>query len=330
MESASSNMLLTSLAFIGIAGVIIALFYPYIFGQSSAQKRLSSVVGPQNRSDRGNRKAVDDSKRKDIEKALRELEEKQKGAGRSRITLLIRLRQGGLSWSKRTYFAISATLAIVSCLFNLSMGFNPFLALACGTTIGLLGPHLYVGFRRNHRMNGFTKEFPNAIDIIVRGIKSGLPVVDCLRVISVEAPEPVRSEFREMVEDQMIGLPVDQAAERLAERVPLAEARFFAIVVALQSRTGGNLSDALSGLSKVLRDRQKMKAKIRSMSSEAKASAGIIAALPVVVLTGMKLLSPAYIDVIFETTTGLIILSCCIAWMGLGVFIMSKMIRFDF
>jgi tight adherence protein B len=194
----------------------------------------------------------------------------------------------------------------------------------------LLGPHFAVSFLRSRRLAKFAKEFPNAIDVIVRGVKSGLPVVDCLRIISVEASEPIRSEFKELVEDQTLGLPIDQAVQRLPKRIPLAEAKFFAIVISLQSRTGGSLSDALGGLSKVLRERQKMQAKIRSMSAEAKASAGIIGSLPVAVLVLMKIASPGYIDFMFTTLAGQIILGGSVAWMMVGVLVMWKMIRFDF
>jgi tight adherence protein B len=326
-----SNPFLFIIAFIGLAGIILALFYPFIFGKNQAQKRLTSVVGNQGKSDAKGRKTVsDDAKRKDIEKALRELEERQKGAGRSRVTLLIRLRQAGLNWGKQTYFIISAILAVAICILNIVWGLDWFPALAFGAMSGLVMPHFYVSIRRSRRMASFAKDFPNAIDIIVRGVKSGLPVADCLRIISIEAAEPVRSEFREIVEDQTVGLAIDQATGRLAERVPLAETRFFAIVIALQSRTGGNLSDALSGLSKVLRDRQKMHAKVRAMSSEAKSSAGIIGAVPVLLVAALKILSPEYMDILFDTFAGRIIIAGCIVWMGIGVFIMSKMIRFDF
>jgi tight adherence protein B len=187
-----------------------------------------------------------------------------------------------------------------------------------------------VNARRNKRFKGFSAAFPNAVDVIVRGVKAGLPLVDCLRIISTEAQEPVRSEFRTIVEDQTLGMPLDQAVQRLSERIPLAEANFFAIVVGLQSRTGGSLSEALGNLSKVLRERKKMQAKIKAMSSEAKASAGIIGSLPVVVAMLVYLTSPDYIMLLFTTGTGQITLAASLAWMGVGIFIMRQMINFDF
>ena len=128
------------------------------------------------------------------------------------------------------------------------------------------------------RMKKFIVEFPNAVDVIIRGVKAGLPLGDCIRVIAAEAAEPVRSEFRRIVEAQAIGLSVAEAVEKLHDSVPIAEANFFSIVINLQSKSGGNLSEALGNLSRVLRDRKKMALKIKAMSSEAKTSAGIIGA----------------------------------------------------
>jgi Flp pilus assembly protein TadB len=165
----------------------------------------------------------------------------------------------------------------------------PFLAWACcrrsvsAFAGGLLLPHFYVNFMRARRFKRFSAEFANAMDVIVRGLKSGLPLADCMKIIAAEAQEPVRSEFKAIIEDQAMGMPSDEAVQRLPQRMPVAEASFFAIVIAIQSRTGGSLSEALGNLSKVLRERKKMQAKIKAMSSEAKSSAGIIGALPVFV-----------------------------------------------
>jgi tight adherence protein B len=165
--------------------------------------------------------------------------------------------------------------------------------------------------------------------VIVRGVKAGLPLADCLRIISLEAQEPVRSEFKLVLEDQTLGLPVDQAVQRLFERVPLAEANFFAIVISLQSQTGGSLSEALANLSKVLRERKKMKAKIKAVSSEAKASAGIIGSLPLLVAGLLYLTSPAYISLLFTTSVGHMVIAASAVWMLMGTLVMRKMINFD-
>jgi tight adherence protein B len=164
----------------------------------------------------------------------------------------------------------------------------------------------------------------------VRGIKAGLPLLDSMKMIAADAPEPVRSEFRSIIETQAIGMPIGEACGKLYERVPVAEANFFGIVISIQQRAGGNLSETLGNLSRVLRDRKKMKAKIQAMSMEAKASATIIAALPLAVMGLVYITSPQYIELLWTTSTGRMMLVCCAMWMSMGVFVMRRMINFDF
>jgi len=322
-------ILVAALATIAVLGLLVAVFYSSLEKNAQGQKRLAAISASGGASGRHARS--DDTRRRDIERTLREIEEKQKATKGSKPNLLMRMRQAGLAWSTRAYYfcCILVGLGTFLIVFSASrIGLLP--SLGFGVTAGLLGPHFFVGFMRASRFKRFSKEFPNAVDVIVRGVRSGLPVVDCLRIISVEAAEPVRSEFKEIVDDQTLGLPIDQAIQDLPTRIPLAEAKFFAIVISLQSRTGGNLSDALSGLSKVLRERQKLQAKVRSMSAEAKTSAGIIGSMPVGILLLMQLTSPAYIEPMFTTLAGKVILAACGAWMMIGVLAMWKMIRFDF
>lgn len=322
-------LMIAALAALSVLSLLAGIFYSRLNKNYEAQKRVAAIgrTGPA----KGRSPRVEDSKRRDIERTLREMEEKQQSTKGARPSLLVRMRQAGLSWSSRRYYAWcllagAGTFLILLGLFDL--GLLPLLGF--GAAAGLLGPHLYVGYRRGRRFRRFTREFPNAVDVIVRGVKSGLPAVDCLRIISVEAQDPVREEFRAVVEDQTLGLPLDQAVQRLPERIPLPEAKFFAIVIAMQSRTGGNLSEALGGLSRVLRERQKMHAKIRAMSAEAKTSAGIIGSLPVVVLLLLQVMSPKYIEPLLITFAGKVLLCLCLTWMLMGVLVMAKMIRFDF
>src|SRR4029077_20114782 len=150
-------------------------------------------------------------------------------------------------------------------------------------------------FLKKRREQKFLHNFPDAVDVIVRGVKAGLPLGDCLRIIAAEAQEPVRGEFKVIVESQQVGISMGEACAKLHERMPLPEANFFGIVVGIQQKAGGNLSEALANLSRVLRDRKKMKAKIKAMSMEAKASAVIIGSLPVAVGLLVYLTSPDYI-----------------------------------
>jgi tight adherence protein B len=168
------------------------------------------------------------------------------------------------------------------------------------------------------------------VDVIVRGIKSGLPLTDCLNVIVADTQEPVKSEFRAIVESQAVGVPLGEACLKLYERMPVAEANFFGIVIFIQQKSGGNLSEALGNLSRVLRDRKKMKAKIQAMSMEAKASGAIIAALPFIVMILVYLTSPDYISLLWTDKLGNLLLAGSAVWMSLGVFVMRKMINFDF
>ena len=164
----------------------------------------------------------------------------------------------------------------------------------------------------------------------MRGIKAGLPLLDSMRIISIEAPEPVRGEFRSIMETQAIGMPIGEACSKLYERIPIPEANFFGIVISIQQKAGGNLSEALGNLSRVLRERKKMKAKIQAMSMEAKASASIIACLPVAVMVLVYITSPQYIELLWTHPTGRFMLAGCAVWMFMGVMVMRKMINFDF
>jgi tight adherence protein B len=181
----------------------------------------------------------------------------------------------------------------------------------------------------SRRFKRFAAEFPNAIDVIVRGIKAGMPLIDCLKIVASEAQDPVKTEFKALVDDQALGLPLDEAVQRMPHRVPLSETTFFAIVIAIQSRTGGSLSEALGNLSKVLRERKKMKQKVKAMSGEAKASAMIIGSLPVAVAGLLYVTSPNYIALLFITQTGNLVLAGCGLLMLMGIMVMRKMINFD-
>ena len=161
-----------------------------------------------------------------------------------------------------------------------------------------------LSFLKKRRENKFLNAFPDAVDVIVRGIKAGLPLLDCLKMIAIEAPEPVSSEFRAILETQAVGMPLGEACGKLYERMPLPEANFFGIVISIQQKAGGNLSEALGNLSRVLRDRKKMKAKIQAMSMEAKASAAIIGALPIAVMMLVYITSPHYIELLWTDPLG--------------------------
>ncbi len=201
-------------------------------------------------------------------------------------------------------------------------------ALGFAGALGL--PRWLLSFLKKRREANFLDSFPDAVDIIVRGVKAGLPLLDCLKMITIEAPEPVKSEFRAIVETQAIGMPLGEACGKLYEHMPVPEANFFGIVISIQQKAGGNLAEALGNLSRVLRDRKKMKAKIQAMSMEAKASASIIGALPVAVMTLVYITSPQYISLLWTEPLGRVMLAASAVWMSMGVMVMKKMINFDF
>jgi tight adherence protein B len=202
------------------------------------------------------------------------------------------------------------------------------LLVAVTATVGL--PQLVLARLRIRRISKFVGHFPTAIDIIVRGIKSGLPLGDTIRIAAAESQEPVKSEFRRVVESLSLGMTLPEAVERMAQRVPIAETNFFSIVIAVQGKAGGNLSEAMGNLSRVLRERKKMKGKISAMSMEAKASAAIIGAVPFLVVGALYVSSPKYVSLLWLTSHGRMISEIAICWMAIGVAMMKKMIAFDF
>jgi tight adherence protein B len=321
------------LAVFSVGGVAVAALYPRLAGRSKSEKRLEAIGATKQKAAADRIGAEEGRRRRTVEDTLKELEETQKEKARksAKPSLTTRMRQAGLAWTKRTYYLISAGVAlVVMALCFVGFGFGPLPTIGFGISAGVLLPHFFVNFARKRRLRRFSNEFPNAVDVIVRGVKAGLPLIDCLKVIAREAVNPVRSEFQEVVEDQTLGMPLSDAVGRLPERIPLAEANFFAIVVIIQSKTGGSLSEALSNLSKVLRDRKKMSGKIRAMSAEAKSSAGIIGSLPIIVAVLVWFTSPDYIALLFTTFVGNVVLACCAFWMFLGIMVMRKMINFDY
>jgi tight adherence protein B len=314
------------LATVATGGVAWVFLYPLLSGERKAEQRMASVARPEPaaRVARQSQK----SRRDVIETTLKEFEERTKKS--KRVPLAVRLARAGLKWSKRQFIIISALIGIG--LFGLGMLTNTgSLIAAVFGFVGAFGvPAWLLSFLKKRRETKFLNGFPDAVDIIVRGVKAGLPLLDSLKVITTEAQEPIKSEFRAILETQAVGMPLGEACAKLYEHMPLPEANFFAIVIAIQQRAGGNLAEALGNLSRVLRDRKKMKAKIKAMSQEAKASASIIAALPVAVMMMVWFTSPNYISLLWTEPLGRVMLFCSVAWMATGVLVMKKMINFDF
>ena len=190
-------------------------------------------------------------------------------------------------------------------------------------------PRILLGMATNGRNKKMINQFADALDIIVRGVKSGLPLNECVRIISKESPEPLRSEFAMLTDNLSMGAGLERSLNTFYKRVPLQEVNFFMIVLMIQSKAGGNLSEALGNLSSVIRARKMMREKVKAMSSEAKASAMIIGALPFVVGSLVYMTTPAYIMQLFTTDTGHLFLTIGVVMMSMGILVMRKMINFD-
>ena len=330
----------TVLAFIALAGFSAgAVAYAFLFNTISEEKtterRLDTIKKAE--TDRTvvtasrDRAAEAAKRRKSVQDSLKELDAKQASTDKNikKPPLRIQLRQAGMQVSVERFYLYSAVCGIVVTALAFFLK-APLLVLPGAFIAGVFGlPRWFVSFRRARRVKAFLNEFPNALDIIVRAVKSGLPLNDGVRLIASEAPEPVRGEFRRIVESQQIGMSIPDAALRMPETMPCPEAGFFGIVIQIQSQAGGNLSEALGNLSRVLRDRKKMKAKVQALSMEAKASAAIIGALPFIVACLVYLSSPNYIMPLFTTSTGHLILGIAGIWMSIGIFVMRKMMNFE-
>jgi tight adherence protein B len=323
------TMPIVFLVTIAVGGVAYVFIHPLLSGEKRVEKRMREISADP-AAVRSTRKASDvaTSRRQQVEESLKQLEQRKKKA--KRRPLSVRIQQAGLEWSKKQFLFGSIGIGIFAGVTAMLLGAEIYLVPIIALSAGYGLPRWVLSYMKKRREKRFIEELPNAVDVIVRGVKSGLPVGDCIRIIAAETQEPVKSEFRMIVEATSVGMPLPDAAGKLYERVPLPEANFFGIVVSIQTRAGGNISEALGNLSRVLRDRKKMRAKIKAMSMEAKASAAIIASLPPAVMTLVYLTSPDYIALLWTHPTGRVMLFCSLVWMSFGVLIMRKMINFDF
>ncbi len=323
------NLQALALAFLAataIGGLAWVFIYPLLSGEKKAELRRASVA----KSEPAARQAdkTQRSRREQVEGSLKELEARSRDE--KKIPLSSRLTQAGLDWSPRKFMILSAVLAAVCFAMTMLAGGGLIGAAGLAFAAGLGLPRWSLNFLKKRREKKFLRALPDAVDVIVRGIKAGLPLFESIKVVATDAPEPLKSEFLAIIETQAIGMPLGDACARLFERMPVPEANFFGIVISIQQKSGGNLSEALGNLSKVLRDRKKMAEKIQAMSMEAKASAGIIGSLPPIVMLLVYLSSPDYISLLWTHPMGQLMLVASAIWMSAGIFVMKKMINFDF
>ncbi len=321
------TLIISALVFAGLAALGLT-----IFGGAGKpnSKRMKTVK--QGKVQRAPTQSQTQSKRlkQANNDALKELSAREKQQRKSRVTIRGRLDQAGLAVPDIAFWLLSIGLGVALGLMVFATQRSPWLALmsAIGGGIGL--PRWVLGAMIKGRQKKFIEQLADAIEIIVRGVKSGLPLNQCLQIIAKDGASPVREEFKRLVDNQAMGAPMEQLLQRFFDRMPLPEVNFFNTVILIQQKTGGNLSEALGNLSAVLRSRKLMREKIKALSSEAQASAMIIGSLPPLVGGAVYVLQPQYISLLFTHPSGQFALACAGVWMGLGILAMRQMINFKF
>ena len=320
-----TNLLLPIAVALGVIMLGVALSSD---GNEVMDKRVK-VVAKERESALKRKSDPDAERKKKMLGGIKDLQMRETQMRKARLSIAARIDQAGLTMPEQTFWMASAGLGFVATIIVMVMGQPIYYALAAGAVAGMGLPRWILGFLVGARQKKFTSEFANAIDVIVRGVKSGLPLNECLKIIAREAPEPLAGEFRRLCDSTSMGVPLDQGLTKMFERMPLPEVSFFSIVLAIQLKAGGNLSEALNNLSVVLRSRKLMREKINALSSEAKASAAIIGALPICVCGIVYVTSPDYMGLLFSDPTGHMGLLAGVTMMSMGIFVMRQMINFD-
>lgn len=320
------------LAAVALVSIVFALMWPYISGDGASEKRIQTVTENRTKTVAARSQAETvANRRKQVQDTLNDIEVREK---KEKVTLRLKLQQAGLELTPKSFWMISAGVGVVTTV-SIYLSFQPTVLVQLGALVGgfvgMFGLPRWILYKMIQRRQAkFLRELANALDVVTRGVKSGLPLNECLQIVSRESPEPICSEFREVVEQQRIGVSLAEGLERMTQRMPLQEVKFLTIVISIQQQSGGNLSEALANLSGVLRDRIRMQMKVQAMSSEAKASAMVLASLPFMVTFMIYGASPDYIAPLFATKTGNFFVIAGLGWMGCGVMVMRKMINFKY
>ena len=326
-----AQIVVGALAAIAVFAVAYVLLYSSMTGDRSAERIDGAALGTSGRQQRKTAGAGNDvmnTRKKQVQDTIADMEAREKA--KKKVSLRIKLQRAGLETTPQQYWIASAICGIGIGAIVFLTGSTPLVSLLAAFGAGFGLPNWVLGFLFKRRKNRFVNEFANAVDVIVRGVKSGLPLNDCLGIIARESPEPVSTEFAAVVEQQRVGVPLAECFDRMMIRMPLQDVNFFAIVIAIQQQAGGNLSEALGNLSGVLRDRKRLEQKVRAMSAEAKASAMILGALPFLVMLGVYVTSPDYIAMLWRERAGHMLLAAGGFWMTCGLLVMRKMINFKY
>ncbi len=294
-------------------------------GHNTGKAKESNLLSRLVKSDSDN-----NSRRKQIEESLNRLEDKKKTAKKRRMSMEMRLIQADWSIDVKLFTIISLVVGAVMGLGVFVFTNKPEFALGAVFAGGFGLPRWILSMAIKKRQKAFVANFADAMDIIVRGIRTGLPLGDCLKIIAHESPAPVSTEFLRVVEAENLGVPVDVCLTQMSERMPVSEVNFFATVLSIQRQTGGNLGESLQNLSNVLRGRKLLAEKIKALSAEARMSAIIIGALPIAVGALVTVLAPDYMHDLYSTSTGQRNMMIGAGMMVLGTAMMKKMIAFKY
>lgn len=337
MNAAAGNAdggLILALMVGGLVVAVAFLLFGLLGGDRKAQRTLKrrmaalkqrNVMGARQGSENvlGAKRAAFDSKFPEFDKLLLRYVPRRK-------VLQARLQGTGKSISVAQYVLANIVLTLAFAgVAVVILGRAPLLGLLVGATLGMGLPHFLVGYLGRRRISNFTALFPEAIDLIVRGLKSGLPITESIATVGHELADPVGIEFRRIDQSMKLGQPFEEALTAAVQRIATAEFKFFVISLGVQRETGGNLAETLENLSEILRRRRQMAMKVKAMSSEAKASAMIIGSLPFIMVGILGFVSPDYIMTLFHDPRGWVLIGAGMTSMTMGILVMAKMVRFE-
>lgn len=334
LDAETYDLVFWGLIAFAISAILLIVIYPYFVAEEVTQRIQTATTARSKKVAARSAAEVTANRKKAVTETLKEIDQRKKKT--EKASLRTRLQQAGLDMDTKTYWTSSmifggflAFMTMFSTPASVA-GIAPGLAIVAGF-VGVFGlPGWFLGYLIKRRQQKFTANLANAIDVVVRGVKTGLPLNECLGIIARESPEPICSEFREVVDQQRMGVTLGEALERLVVRMPLPEVKFLAIVISIQQSAGGNLSEALGNLSQVLRDRFGMKLKVKALSAEAMASAMVLGSLPVAVVCLITISSPDYLTPMVETKIGNMLILFGLSWMACGIAMMRKMINFKY
>ena len=307
---------------------VLVLGYMALSGPSPAKESARRLEGLRYRHSDSTTDKVESQLKKAIA-ARKPMMHKVAGSGSRLEALQVRLIRTGKGWTVQQYFYASLGLFLVAAILLYLRTGAPALSMGVGLVIGAGLPHMVVNFFVKRRLAAFNAKFPDGIELLVRGLRSGLPVTETLAVVAQEVPGPVGEEFKSAVERIKIGRTMEESLQETADRLGTPEFQFFVITLAIQRETGGNLAETLSNLADVLRKRAQMKLKIKAMSSESKASAYIVGALPFIVFAMIYWINPTYLGGFFTDDRLIVTGLGGMVWMSIGAFIMAKMVSFE-